>query len=206
MSEATAIRPAAILLAAGASRRMGQPKQLLPVGQRTLLEHVLSVVDPILAFPPIVVLGAQADRIRQRVRPPRVLWAYNPNWEEGMGSSLRKGIEHLMAHYPRANPVFLLVVDQAGIYEAHLRALLNRFHPRERPLLASAYLETVGTPVLLDRRFLNTLLATEGDKGARWLLRTQTEQLTSIPFPEGAFDLDTPEDYRRFLVLRALNK
>ncbi len=196
MSEKISALPA-VLLAAGASRRLGQPKQLLRLPahpNETLLERTLRITLAASFDPVIVVLGATADAIEAAAQLARATIVRNPNWQQGMASSIHCGVQAASAQQLQASGVLLLVCDQPALTCEHLQALLaaHRQHPEK--IIASCYADRPGVPILAPRSFFPDLLALTGDTGARDLLRTQKNCLMEIPLPAGEWDIDSPED------------
>lgn len=179
----------ALLLAAGASRRLGTPKQALRWKGEALLHHAARVALEAGCAPVIVVLGAEAELAREVVADLPVSTVHNPGWEEGMGASLRTGMTALP---PEAEAVLLLVCDQPAL-EANLLAAFLAAH-REAPgrVIAAAYAGIRGVPALFPRAFFPALRALAGDRGARGLLGG--EAVVELDFPGGELDVDRPED------------
>jgi molybdenum cofactor cytidylyltransferase len=182
----------AVILAAGASTRLGRPKQLLEFQGETLLHRTARIAlrscEPVL-----VVLGFDAERMQGAVRDLPVRCIRNLDWEEGMGSSLRVAATALP---PEARAALFLVCDQPALEETLLERFLelHRAHPIRR--IASIYAGTRGIPALLPCQDFDALLALRGDRGARGLL--QAEAVLEVAFPGGELDLDEPEDLIRF--------
>lgn len=169
---------------------MGRPKQLLELDGRPLLAHVLEAT----AFLPdvAVVLGAHAQEIASAIEGTQVL--HNPRWAEGMATSL-----HTAVHWARrldADGLLLCTCDQALLDRAHLERLVAEF-TLAKASVASRYNGTLGVPALLAPRHFERLLAIEGDRGAAPVLRSEPDVI-AIDWPEGAVDLDTPDDLARF--------
>lgn len=191
-------RIAGLVLAAGASTRLGQPKQLLRLHGELLVERAIRIVREAGADPVFVVLGAGYEPIFEAVSaimpPPRVL--LNRRWQEGMSTSVALG--GAAAERDGADDLLVLTCDQIAVTAAHLRALIEASH-REH-VVASFYRESRGVPALFPEFSFHALQALTGDRGARELL--QQADVLSVPFPEGDLDIDTPDDLRRVLEWR----
>ena len=180
---------AAVILAAGGSTRLGEPKQMLRWRGATLLEGVVRTATAAGLQPVIVVLGAAAARISEESDLRSAWVVVNPRWADGMASSVRAGVE-LAKGFPEVEGVVLLTCDMPGVGEAHLRALLER----GEAVVGSAYAGRVGVPAFLARERFRDLLVLKGDAGARTLL----QGAAAIPLSdEAAWDVDTPEDATR---------
>jgi molybdenum cofactor cytidylyltransferase len=186
-------RVACILLAAGGSSRLGQPKQLARRRTVPLIIHALAAARGALAGGDIVVvLGASAPRLRAllRRRAPDVRVVQNSRWHTGLASSLQLG---LRATPDDAAAVLVMLVDQPNVDEAALRRLLAAWRRRPSTPAAAHYGGRAGVPAIFPRRSWSALHAATGDAGARAILRS-AETVTRVPLPEAAFDVDTRED------------
>jgi CTP:molybdopterin cytidylyltransferase MocA len=184
---------ACVLLAAGGSRRLGHPKQLLRRQNRPLLLHAIDAARAAAPGAPlVVVLGAHRMRLRLMVRraAPAALIAANPRWAEGLASSLQAAIERV-PHGTRA--ILVQLVDQPRVDADALRRLLNAWRRRPGIPAAARYDNRVGVPAVLPRGSWRAVRALRGDNGARALLR-DARALTLVDMPQAAVDLDTPED------------
>ena len=179
---------AAVILAAGSGTRMGGPKALLTLQGESLLQRAVRLALEAGCQPVIAVVGAwDPGAVNPGARIVR-----NPSTSEGMASSIRTGI----AAVPLASDAALLMtVDQPGVDAELLRSLLGLASAAPFRPAACAYADTVGVPAVLPRRLFPELLALEGDRGAKALLLR--EGAATLPFPQGADDLDTPTDLAR---------
>ncbi len=192
-----------ILLAAGASTRLGQPKQLLQLtafGGETLLDHAVAVARASGAAPIFVVLGAHAEKIILECELLDCILVRNEEWAEGMASSLRAGIAAVLENAPAASGAMVLVCDQPGLSVEHLGNLLDAHQADTDRIAASRYAGRTGVPVIFPRRLFPALLALQGDHGARALLQQAGTTVHAIDFPGGELDLDSPEDLQRLQV------
>ena len=178
----------ALLLAAGASRRLGRPKQLERIDGEPLVRRAARAALEAGFHPVLVVLGSERERVQSALEGLDVVPVFNPLWEEGLASGLRLGVAALPTD---AAGVLLLVCDQVALEAGVLRRLRTTFdeHP-DRPA-ACAYGGTVGVPALLPRALFPALAALQGDRGARDLLREGA--ISPVPWPEGVQDLDGPQ-------------
>lgn len=180
------INTSIIILAAGASTRLGKPKQLLPWRGTTLLQHAINEARPIDAQP-IVVLGANATEIEPTIQHARII--HNPHWKEGIASSIRAGLENLKSQ------VILMVCDQPFVSTAVLSELILAHQKTGKPIIASAYAGTVGIPALFHHTLFPQLLDLKGDTGAKKLMQQHSGDTWPVPFPMGHIDIDTAEEY-----------
>lgn len=190
-----------IILAAGASKRMGQPKQLLQWQGKTLIRKIAETALETDNELIIVVLGANSDNIRAEISDLPIQMIQNEDWEAGMSSSVRVGLQTLLEIAPAVKAALFLLTDQPFVTSAYLAKILSRYqaNQQQNSIFASAYDDHLGVPALFARRWFDELMALTGDRGARALLQKHTSEVAAIPFPEGTFDLDTPDDFE-FLV------
>jgi molybdenum cofactor cytidylyltransferase len=189
----------AVVLAAGESRRMGKPKQLLDWQGENLLAHVLGQLRASEVDDVILVLGHEAERIRESIRPfKKMRIVSNPDYPQGMSTSILCGLQAL----PKNADAFLIVLaDLPGITSNLVNHLIRAFH-RNRPrkdIIVPTYRGTRGHPVLFAARYILESLEIEGDMGCRPILAKHPEQVFEIEVDQAAvlLDIDTPEDYRR---------
>jgi len=178
----------AVILAAGASRRLGRPKQLVELDGESLLRRICRTA--LTACKPVrVVLGSGAEAMAATLAGLPVETVLNEAWEEGMGTSIRAGVQALPA---AASGVLLLLCDQPEVDAALLAELGRRHRAESDAVIACAYGGVQGTPALFPARCFPALEALGGDQGARGLLRGAT--VVAVPFPGGVKDVDRPED------------
>lgn len=187
-----------IILAAGNASRMGKPKQLLAIGQQSLLEHALQEGQLAVGERLIVVLGAYQQSIQEGINHTGWRVAINEDWESGMASSIRAGMQQLLRDFPDTEQVILAVADQphitAGLFQRLGQLRLNS----AKGIVACQYADTQGVPVLFDRIYFDKLQALSGKQGAKKLIQQYSTDVAVQDFPEGAIDLDTPQDYAQF--------
>jgi molybdenum cofactor cytidylyltransferase len=191
------VRSAGLILAAGSSTRMGSPKQLLPVEGRPLLELVVSRACASSLDEVLVVLGANAEAILDRVDLGRAGVIRNPDHASGMSSSLRAGLAALGPDVERA---MVILGDQPEISPGQLDELLDLQAMSRLPAAALSFGGLLHPPVVLAHQLWGDLARLEGDVGCRALIRARRElvaPLEAAPDPGHPVDVDTPEDYRR---------
>jgi molybdenum cofactor cytidylyltransferase len=193
---------AIVLLAAGNSSRMGTAKQALDIGGQTLLNHAVSCAISSQIPNVVVVFGAHLNETLHLVQDLRIIPVVNPNWQLGMGSSLKLGISKAIEVNPMLEGAMLMVCDQPKISVTHINEM-GRIHIIKRPLaVASEYNGVIGVPVLFDRSVFSNLLKVDNQSGAKEILQKIKSEIITLPFPGGEIDLDTPEDYQNFMKQR----
>lgn len=194
------LESALIILAAGASSRMGRPKQLIRLGHFSLVEHTVQAGLTAGVWPIVVVLGAEAEKIRPILTPYPVLMVENAAWSEGMASSLRTGVQAVESFSRSLRGAVISVCDQPGLTASCIQTLATAVvrQPGVR-LAASRYGGRLGVPAYFDRSVFPRLLSLSGDEGARKLLNhANSDELIAFDFPQLALDLDTPADLEHF--------
>ena len=179
----------AVILAAGASRRLGAPKQALLWQGEALLHRAARVALESVYSPVIVVLGAAMEASLEALAGLGVDIVVNPAWAEGMGSSIRAGVAALPED---AKAVLLLVCDQPALSREHLEEIRRLHGQAPDQVIVSAYAGIRGVPALVPKGRFPELQALAGDRGAQGLFRCG--DLREVPFPGGDLDVDTPGD------------
>lgn len=194
---------AAILLAAGGSRRMGRPKQLLEIAGRPLVVRAAEIALEAGAWPVVVVLGASAPQIRPLLARLPVLTVENAAWTEGMASSLRSGVAALRQFERGLAGAFVVLCDQPGLSAGVLRQLAEAWRSSGLNAAAARYSGRLGAPALFGREHFAALAALTGEDGARAALNADPARVAAVDLPEMETDLDTPADYDRWRGIKA---
>ena len=188
---------AGLILAAGSSRRMGSPKQLLLIEGRPMLELVVAQANASKLDEVVVVLGAVADEIRPRVDFGRAGVLVNPDHAAGMSSSLKAGLASLASGVDR---VVVMLGDQPDVRAPLLNQLLELQETSGMPAAALSFDGLLHPPVVLERKLWGDLMSLQGDVGCRAVIRARPELVARL-LVEGNLrhpvDVDTPEDYAR---------
>lgn len=187
---------AAIVLAAGGSTRMGQFKQLLPIGGQFLVRRVTEAVCAVDLAQVVVVVGAQAEAVTKALAGLPVDIVVNEAWAAGMSTSIKAGLRAL---HSEVQATLIVLADQPTLTPNLLKALVDRYHATGAHIIAPFYQGRRGNPVLFDRALFPELLAVEGDQGGRALLiRHQHEiECVEIDDPAVILDVDTRQDYEK---------
>jgi molybdenum cofactor cytidylyltransferase len=191
---------AAVILAAGGSSRMGQPKQLLKFRGTSLLRRAIETAQAVPADQVIVVLGSAADQLLPECQATNATVVLNDQWQEGVSTSLRGG---LAAVASEARGVFIYPADMPLVTPEALRELAHRQQVSGRPAAMTEAGGVRGVPVFITRSLFPALMIQEGDVGGAQYLRGHPEAVEAVHFddPDLVRDVDRPEDYARLLEL-----
>lgn len=185
----------AIILAAGASLRLGRAKQLVSHNGETLLVRAIRVAHRAGARPLIVVLGAGYEEIAASVDLSAAQVVRNADWEQGIASSIHAGLRAMEQFAPDGEGAMILTCDQPRLTPEHLRLLMGTFRAQAgQCIVASAYAADLGVPAVFPRKMFAELYALSGDRGARVLFKAGARAVVPVDFPGGEIDVDTPQD------------
>jgi molybdenum cofactor cytidylyltransferase len=187
--------PGIVILAAGSSTRLGQPKQLLEFQGTTLIQRMAQIAVNAVKKPVVIMLGANYSLIHARLTHLPVHIVYNPDWSQGMTSSLRNGLLALLNFSPDTEGVIFAVCDQPYITPDLFLEMISVGGQSQKPIVACLYNNILGTPVLFKKEYFDVLLALKDNEGARKIIQSHPEAVEAVPFPLGIFDIDTMQDY-----------
>lgn len=185
-----------IILAAGASSRMGTPKQLLLYQGRSFLSYIVEAAIASMCHPIVVVLGANAEQIKSEVSF-RVQVVENTRWTEGMSSSIAVGMQALVNQ--NIEGVVITLCDQPFVSTQIIDQLIATYRLTGKSIVACEYAGTLGVPAFFSRAFFPELMTLGATEGAKHLIKKYSAQVFSVPFSKGAIDIDTPQDYEHLI-------
>ncbi len=189
---------AALVLAAGASQRMGQPKQLLPWGGKPLVRHM---VDTILGagFSPVyAVTGAHREAVETALEDSAAVCVHCPVWAQGMGTSLQFGLKALLHDFPHLEGLCITPADLPMLQVSDFVQLKSLFWQSNQPMAAMAYAGVLGAPAVFSSCFFPLLLSLEKDQGARSIVAQYQKDCAVLPCELASADVDTPEDWEKW--------
>lgn len=187
----------AVILAAGGSFRFGRPKQLLSFRDKTLVRTTIDAACEAGCSPIVVVIGSDWEKIHAELAHANVIEVQNKNWQRGIGSSIRGGVEALTDHAPDIEAVLLLVCDQPAVDARLIERLIATHEATRKDIVASGYANTLGVPALFARSLFKELLSISDEAGAKSIILQNPERVAELAFPEGAIDIDTCEDWEK---------
>ena len=189
---------ALIILAAGKSSRLGFAKQTLLYKGKTLIELAIESGLKSKCNPVIVVLGANADKVEPGIKSNDIEISHNPDWAEGMASSIRAGINYIKDNNTITEAMIMLC-DQPFVNRAIIDSLLYKQQQTGTNIVACTYKDTVGVPALFKRSLFADLLLLQGQEGAKKVINNHPDDMATIPFEKGGIDVDNIADYEELL-------
>jgi molybdenum cofactor cytidylyltransferase len=186
-----------LIMAAGASRRLGQPKQLLEYKGETLIRRISNEALKAKIGEITVVTGYDHENIEKEISDLKVNVFYNEEWEEGLGASIRNGLKHILDINPQTNAILLSMVDQPFVDATHLKKLVAAYDAARPMIIASAYSSTFGVPILVDSFYFDALKKLKGDEGGKKIFANYIKNIVEIPFIEGKIDIDEKKDLEK---------
>ncbi|MGC1206112.1 MAG: nucleotidyltransferase family protein [Flavobacteriaceae bacterium] len=190
---------AVVILAAGASKRMGEPKQLLKWGDSTLITHTIQTALKLKVDTVYVVLGANFKLIENSIAHFPITILNNENWEQGLGESIAFTSKHLQNETYKPEGILFVLADQPFITVSYLKSIISSFSKGEKQIIASSYQNRkFGVPALFDSYYINDLSDLKGDFGAKNFLQKSESFIKALKPPVKNVDLDFKEDYEKF--------
>jgi molybdenum cofactor cytidylyltransferase len=188
-----------IILAAGASSRLGRSKQLLNIDGEPLLIRTIHAALAARSKHIVVVLGSEAELHEKAINHFPLEKVINNNWNKGMGNSIKSGLHHFLQTHELIDAVIICVCDQPMITTDHLNSLIAKFTETGATIVASRYAGVHGVPVLFSRDHFEKILDLDDKSGAKQILLQNPDEISDVDFPNGIFDIDTSEDIDNFL-------
>lgn len=194
-----------LIIAAGQSKRLGQPKQLLQYEGKSLINRLIDIVIKAGNFPITVVLGSNAEIIARQFTKSNLNIVVNDQWEQGMASSIQIGLKQIMnqklgdQQQELMDGVMILVCDQPFISTEHIQNLLQLQAQTGKPIAACYYAGVVGTPALFHKNLFLDLLSLSGDVGAKKIIINRDTEVAKLHFEKGVIDIDTMDDYQNLI-------
>lgn len=186
------VKIGAVVLAAGSSSRLGQPKQLLEYEGQSLVRRAAQAALDAGCDPVAVVVGHGREKVIAALHELPATLVPNDDWERGIGASIRAGVDRLRA----SDALILLVCDQPKVDASLLRELIAGQEQTGQPMVATRYASTQGVPALFTRDRFAQLLSLGDETGAKRLLLARPAEVATVDFPAAAWDIDTPADLR----------
>lgn len=191
-----------IILAAGSSKRLGKPKQLVKFQNNTLISRAVELAISTNIQNINIVLGANSSLISEEIKDFPIKICINEKWQDGMSSSIQCGLQNLLDKTPTISAILVMLCDQPLITVEHLNSIINKFTVSDKPIVTSRYNNINGVPAIFSSEIFDDLLKIEGDKGARNLIERFTDLVETIDIPDAEFDIDTPEDLHQLNTLK----
>jgi molybdenum cofactor cytidylyltransferase len=195
-----------VVLAAGMSTRMNQPKQLLKFYGKTLLRRSAETAANSICKPAVVVLGANFETLKSELNDLPVHIFFNEKFQSGLGSSIKTGLNEILKIQPDLSAVIFTLGDQPLVTAKKINAFAESFRKTLNRIIAAEYGASVGVPALFSKEIFCELIQIEDDAGAKSVIEKYSDSLIKIGLPEAAFDVDTPEDYKKLEALEKINR
>ena len=182
---------AIVILAAGASRRFGSPKQLARWQGSALLQRAITVASALQDCDASVVLGAHSEPIKAQIDLAAISCIHNDAWASGMASSIRAAVSALGQDY---DALLFIAADQAGLDAQSLNRLINAWRRQPGKPACARFGNEVGIPAIFPHAYYPELMALQGDRGGKRVLLAHEAELVQVSLPEAAIDIDVPAD------------
>jgi molybdenum cofactor cytidylyltransferase len=192
---------AILVLGAGRSSRLDQPKQLLEYKGKTLIDNAIDTAIESNLGPVYVVLGSNGQVIAQQLKKNkrRIRIVQNQKWERGVSSSIQAGLKEMLKEEPDLYGIIITLVDQPLIKVTHLINMVKSHFTFGKKIIASGYGGSFGVPAFFHRKMFQFLEKLEGDQGAKSIISKLKLDVHIMPNPDAEVDIDSEEDYDNFL-------
>lgn len=197
MSTKNSNKTGIVILAAGNSSRLGQPKQLLEFKNSSLLQNTINEALLVPNSFVVVVTGSNWELIEKELDLSKTIIAFNEDWETGMASSIVIGLKEVLSQNSDCESCIFAVCDQPFVNHIIFQDLIAERQKTQKGIVAASYAETLGTPVLFHKKYFEIILELKGQQGAKKIINNYTDDTASIAFENGKIDIDTPEDYKK---------
>jgi molybdenum cofactor cytidylyltransferase len=193
------VTPPILVLAAGASSRMGKSKLFLDINGSPLLLHTTRTATRSRSSGVFIVLNPENVQHDALLHQLGVHVIQNEHWQKGIGSSIKKGIRAIIEGLPHTEAILLMVIDQPFITTTYLDSLIESHLKNPKAIIASHYADTFGVPAVIPAQYFKELEVLRDDEGAKRIISLHPGNRLLLECPEARLDLDTPEDYENFL-------
>lgn len=183
-----------MILAAGASSRLGHPKQLVKFEDKPLLQHMVDIGQEVDVLERVLVLGAKSELIQEVIITGTFSTIHNYEWQKGMSTSIHVGLKSLRSKCPDLQHVIIILSDQPFVTVEILNQLIASQDDSNPCITTCSYANQMGVPAIFSHHFFKDLLGLKGDQGARKIIQKNLDHVRAIPFSKGAIDIDTPDD------------
>ena len=183
-----------VILAAGPSSRLGYAKQLVEFRGKSLLQHAIDISDSLAFDTKVLILGARANEIEEKINRKNFEIAMNENWEEGMSTSIREGVLSSQDQKKDLDHLLILLSDQPFLSKEKIEELIHVQLESKSPATFSEYTGTIGVPAIFSSEVFSHLKRLKGDEGAKKLIYEKKFIFQTVKFEKGNFDVDTSED------------
>ena len=190
-----------VILAAGSSSRLGQPKQLIKFKNKSLLQNIIDHSQVFSFKARVLILGAYAELINKNINTGELYVFINDEWEEGIASSIRSGVRCSLEIDPDLEHILFLLSDQPFVTSELIQELLDTHIKQGKTITACTYNDTVGVPAIFHKNVFRELSMLKGDRGAKVLIKKYYDNVAFVPFDQGSVDVDHPEDYAKLQKL-----
>lgn len=195
----TSNKIAFVILAAGESRRMGKIKQLLMWQKKSFIKHSIDKAQACCPNDVFVVLGANSDAIFTTIKDENVHVILNPNWKNGLGSSISSAVNYIDNSNTNYSGILISLVDQVLIPISHFENLLFNFNKQSKSIVVSKFNKGTGVPAIFSKPYFTELSNLIEDYGAKRIIAKNVKNVFPVKYEGDYSDIDTPDDYLYFL-------